>query len=105
MMEARLDLSLHKGSASSFSFLAAEQRARTNNLPKSPRPRPPPLNLLSFVRCISKDVILPPSFPPANQGCERKRSGGDVGGNGGCDGESGEEDGGGGQCVGGRKES
>jgi hypothetical protein len=56
------------------------------------------LNLLGFVRSIAVRCY-PPTFPPANQGCKRKRSGGDVGGGGDCDGESGEKD------DGGRKES
>lgn len=51
------------------------------------------MNLLGFVRSIAARCY-PPTFPPANQGCKRKRSGGDVGGGGDYDGESGEKDGG-----------
>ena len=77
MMEARLDLSLH----TSFRIDLFIPSSRTTSPNKKKRPSQIssslllPLNLLGFVGSIAARCY-PPTFPPANQGCERKRSGG-----------------------------
>ena len=106
MMEARLDLSLHIRFRIDL-FVPSSRTTSPNkkkDLPKSPRPRPPPLDLLGFVRIISKDVILQPSLPQT----EAVRGRGAVGVLVAMETVMGRvvrKTGVGGQCVGGRKES